>query len=234
MSLSQTREKQERWEKMSNLTLAGDYKGTGTQQWLQGAENAPYFWFIKIAVERRQVTSWLFLGRWGALGVKGGSISGLPSLRAAHLPPAFPSFPPPVWLPTCHPHRTQPFGLEDEACRLFFYTSWLAGQPGAQHSHPASGRGQLCPFLMFYTPKQRRLLNSLAALMNQGVHGPRAALRTAVCRNAKDGGPKGLSWESQHALQSECFCNLQKTSCLVICLRKGEKLWYFSSPPPKR
>lgn len=75
MSLSQTREKQERWEKMSNLTLAGDYKGTGTQQWFQGAENAPYFWFIKTAVERHQVTSWLFLGRWGALGVKGGSIS---------------------------------------------------------------------------------------------------------------------------------------------------------------
>lgn len=75
MSLSQTREKQERWEKMSNLTLAGDYKGTGTQQWFQGAENAPYFWFIKTAVEKHQVTSWLLLGRWGALGVKGGSTS---------------------------------------------------------------------------------------------------------------------------------------------------------------
>ena len=48
---------------MSNLTLAGDYKGTGTQQCFQGAENAPYFWFIKIAVERHEVTSWLFLGR---------------------------------------------------------------------------------------------------------------------------------------------------------------------------
>ena len=152
-------------------------------------------------------------------------LRGLPSLRAAHLPPAFPSFPPPVLLPTCHPHRTwHGPSVWRKKPADFFYTSCLAGQPGARHGHLAAGRGQLCPFLMFYTPKQRRLLNSLAALTNQGVRGPQAALRTAVCRNAKDGGPKGLSQESQHALQSECFCNLQITSCWVICLRKEEQL----------
>ena len=79
-----------------------------------------------------------------------------------------------------------------------------SGQPGVQHS-VASGRGQLCPFFLFYTPTQS-LLNSLAAQTNQGTWSSR---RLGGCcpQNCANAEPQRLSRDSQR-LCKVSVCNI--------------------------
>lgn len=75
---------------------------------------------------------------------------------------------------------------------------------------PAAGRGQLRPLLLVYTPKQRTLLKSWGHTDKADCAGlPHCFDYCGLQkRNGRVSQSDSLSRESQHALQSECFCNL--------------------------